>query len=169
MKIPTITLFASRITSDYTYGNLNLPNYISSSRIDTQKYHLEILQREYDSAGNLTSEISVNELLSNGENYNISGTSWNLYGVNETTDLVDITGEDTCSSEIIFSDTSSTSLTPYFRNSYDFGNYTVSGLINIKTSINLRLRYNNQSGISMDEEYGWINYLFTLYTRWSNS
>lgn len=135
---------------------------------DMTDYSLEILQREYDNAGNLISEISVNELLSNGENYNISDTTWTLYGVNET-ELVDITGEDTCSSEIIFSDTSSTSLTPYFRNSYDFGNYTVSGLINIKTNINLKLRYNNVSGISMDEEYGWVNYLFTLYTRWSNS
>lgn len=162
--------FADRITSNYTYGTVNLPNYINSSGSANQKYHLEILQKEYDSYGNLSDELDVRDLLSSGQYYTISDpdfmTTWTLLDSSiPPNEIEDISSNETCSGDIIFSDTSSSSITPYFMNTYTF--YTGSPIL-IKTELRLKLKYNNISGISMDEEYKWVKYLFTLYIKWSN-
>lgn len=163
--------FADRINSNYAYGTVNLPNYINSSESANQKYHLEILQKEYDSYGNLSDELDVRDLLSSGQSYTISDpnfmTTWTLLDSSiPPNEIEDIGSNETCSGDIIFSDTSSPFITPYFMNTYTF--YTGSPIL-IKTELKLKLKYNNISGISMDEEYKWVKYLFTLYIKWNNS
>lgn len=162
--------YSDFITSDYTYGTLGFPVAIGTGRQGQQKYHMEIIQSEYDTSGithltNLTGtffDVATNYDLDLNPNasglYNTSGAP-----------IRDINLEEVCFVRAVYSDTQNPSLVPYLETSYSFSD-SASDII-IKSDVHLKVHYNNSGNIPMDGEYLWIDNLFTLYTKrkWNNS
>ncbi len=155
--------YSDFITSDYTYGTPGFPVAIGTSRQGQQKYHMEIVQSEYDTSGNthLTNltdtffDIATNydlDLVSTSGLYNTSGAP-----------IEDINLEEVCFVRAVYSDTQNPSLVPYLETSYSFSD-NASDII-IKLDVHLNVRYNNSGNIPMDGEYLRIDNFFTFYTK----
>lgn len=162
--------YSDFITSDYTYGTLGFPVAIGTGRQGQQKYHMEIIQNEYDTSGNTHLTNLTGTFFDVATNYNLDLDS-NTSGLYNTSGapIEDINLEEVCFVRAVYSDTQNPSLVPYLETSYSFSD-SASDIV-IKSDVHLKVHYNNSGNIPMDGEYLWIDNLFTLYTKrkWNNS
>lgn len=160
--------YSDFITSDYTYGTLGFPVAIGTGRQGQQKYHMEIVQSEYDTSGNTHLTNLTGTFFDVATNYNLGSTTWQLFNTSGA-EIENINPEEVCFVRAVYSDTQNPSLVPYLETSYSFSD-SASDII-IKSDVHLKVHYNNSGNIPMDGEYLWIDNLFTLYTKrkWNNS
>lgn len=162
--------YSDFITSDYTYGTINLPIATGTGTEGQQKLHTTIEQCEYDSNGNTTEITLTNTFFDQASNYNFSGTSWRLWdagGHPISEDVID--PMNCCSIRAVYSDSQYPDLVPYIETSYY--NLPQGSTVNIEVDIVLRVKYNYSGSVSIDDDYKWIENKFTVYTRreWNNS
>ena len=160
--------YSDFITSDYTYGTPGFPVAIGTGIQGQQKYHMEIVQSEYDTSGNTRLTNLTNTFFDVATNYDLGSTRWELYNTSGAP-IQDINPGEVCFVRAVYSDTQNPSLVPYLETSYSFSD-NASDII-IKSEVHLKVHYNNSGNIPMDGEYLQINNLFTLYTerKWNNS
>ena len=160
--------YSDFITSDYTYGTLGFPVAIGTGRQGQQKYHMEIVQSEYDTSGNTHLTNLTGTFFDVATNYDLGSTTWQLFNTSGA-EIENINPEEVCFVRAVYSDTQNPSLVPYLETSYSFSD-SASDII-IKSDVHLKVHYNNSGNIPMDGEYLWIDNLFTLYTKrkWNNS
>lgn len=160
--------YSDFITSDYTYGTRGFPVAIGTGRQGQQKYHMEIVQSEYDTSGNTHLTNLTGTFFDVATNYDLGSTRWELYNTSGAP-IEDINPVEVCFVRAVYSDTQNPSLVPYLETSYSFSD-NASDII-IKSEVHLKVHYNNSGNIPMDGEYLQIDNLFTLYTerKWNNS
>ena len=163
--------YSDFITSDYTYGTINLPIATGTGTEGQQKFHTTVEQCEYDSNGNTTVTSLTDTFFDLASNYDLSGTSWKLWDASGqtpiSTEVMD--PRNYCNIRAVYSDSQNPDLVPYIETSYH--NLPQGSTVNIEVDIVLRVKYNYSGSVSIDDDYKWIENKFTVYTRreWNNS
>ena len=153
--------YSDFITSDYTFGTLDFPVALGTGREGQQKYHMKIVQSEYDTSGNISVTPLTNTFFTYAGNYDLLDTSWELYNTSGAL-IGNINVSETCFVRAVYSDVQNPYLVPYLETSYSFSD-DASDII-IKGDIKLKVKYNS-GNISMDSEYKEIENTYTIYMK----